>query len=419
MKDGFMTTAACISLVLLPAAECLGQLKGRMKVVAKPNVETDRMGGVDIPAADGLLKMHQSQTILHAAGGKITRVPVEKTLLPHSDEMSPQSPQVDLGPDGVVYVKQTDHLCKSTDGGRTWTAQSFGLPAGFENDDLGRWKVLGDGTFICVAMKDHDDKSPAVVWTSKDEGQNWVKRSQIAIDVKLPQTGDSYVHRHHHRGLDRLQDDTLIWAPDFRDNPWEKGHGMFFWRSTDGGKSWSEPTLWLDTGSEGAATLLPSGKVLSVVRYQRDAVAADPPELRKYMGAHASQPDKIGFKHVFLMDSEDGGQTWSTPRMLTTVYGQTFGYPAAQSDGTVVVIHDTRYGPGPAGNRAMISRDEGKTWLDEVYYLDYTKFLGSYAANVVLEDDTILTIAGSSQFTTWELVRDHTDLYAIRWKPVK
>jgi len=108
------------------------------------------------------------------------------------------------------------------------------------------------------------------------------------------------------------------------------------------------------------------------------------------------------------------------PQQLTTVFGQTFGYPVAQSDGTVVVIHDTRYGPGPAGNRAMISRDEGATWLDEVYYLDYTRFVGSYSASVVLPDDTILTIAGSSQAgNSWELVKDETDLHAIRWKPIK
>ena len=34
-------------------------------------------------------------------------------------------------------------------------------------------------------------------------------------------------------------------------------------------------------------------------------------------------------------------------------------------------------------------------------------------------DDTILTIAGSSQGgNSWEAVKDHTDLYAIRWKLV-
>jgi len=86
----------------------------------------------------------------------------------------------------------------------------------------------------------------------------------------------------------------------------------------------------------------------------------------------------------------------------------------------VVVIHDTRYGPGSAGSRAMISRDEGKTWEDEVYYMDYTTFTGSYNASVVFADDTILTITASSQAgNSWEAVIDHTDMTAIRWKPVK
>jgi len=68
----------------------------------------------------------------------------------------------------------------------------------------------------------------------------------------------------------------------------------------------------------------------------------------------------------------------------------------------------------------MISRDEGKTWLDEVYYLDSTRFTGSYTASVVIEDDTIVTIAGSSQsLGSWQAVKNKTDLYAIRWKPVK
>ena len=86
----------------------------------------------------------------------------------------------------------------------------------------------------------------------------------------------------------------------------------------------------------------------------------------------------------------------------------------------MIVIHDTRYGPGPPGSRAMISRDEGKKWLDEVYYLDSTAFTGSYSASVVLKDDTILTIAGSSQAgNSWEAVKNKTDLHAIRWRPVK
>ena len=68
----------------------------------------------------------------------------------------------------------------------------------------------------------------------------------------------------------------------------------------------------------------------------------------------------------------------------------------------------------------MISRDEGHTWEDEVYYLDFTTFTGSYNASVVLEDDVILTIAGSSQAgNSWEKVKGNTDFFAIRWRPVE
>jgi len=107
------------------------------------------------------------------------------------------------------------------------------------------------------------------------------------------------------------------------------------------------------------------------------------------------------YKHVFLVDSDDEGRSWQNFRQLTTVFGQCYGYPAALSDGTVVVIHDTRYGPGPPSGRAMISYDEGETWEDEVYYLCEG---GAYSASVVLEGDVILTIVGET---------------AIRWKPVR
>ena len=421
MRQLLILSVICVGLLLPAAGPSQAELlKGKMKLITETSVQTARLGGVDVPPADVLVKMHKNQYILRAAGGKLTKVPVERNLLPHSDGMSPQSTQVDLGPEGVVYVRQSEKLCKSTDGGRTWTVLPFAAPPGFSMDDTGRWKVLRDGTFICVAMKNHDAKGPAVVWTSRDEGQTWKKRSEIELDMKLPQTDKPYVFRYCHRGLDRLQDDTLLWAPDVRDDPYTLGHALYYFRSTDSGKTWSEPAVWIDWGSEGAATRLPSGKVLCVIRYQREADDDDGPEIRKAMGAYASRPEKIGFKNVFLMDSHDGGQTWSTPRMLTTAFGQTFGYPAAQGDGTVVVVHDTRYGPGPAGARAMISRDEGQTWLDEVYYLDHSVFVGSYSASVVFEDDTILTISGSSQAgNDWNAVSNQTDLYAIRWKPVK
>ena len=56
----------------------------------------------------------------------------------------------------------------------------------------------------------------------------------------------------------------------------------------------------------------------------------------------------------------------------------------------------------------MISHDEGQTWEDEVYYLDFSEPSG-YNQSLVLEDDTILTISA----------RNDNEITAIRWKSVK
>ncbi len=397
-----------------------------MKVITEPTVMTQQLGGVPPPSKEVLETMRRSQYILHARAGQLTQIPVTKVLLPHDQPMSPQGgTSVDLGPDGAVYVRQVKKLSKSTDGGLTWSAREVNGPSGYEIQQTGRWKVLRDGTFVCVSVVTGADvRAPAEVWASQDEGQSWKRIAQIDLDLKMPGSGQPYDERYCHRGLDRLQDDTLLWTIDVRsDADPEDGlprqHGLFLFHSQDRGRSWQGPTLMWDWGSEGSATKLPSGEVLATVRYQRDRHPQDSPEIVKHMGAYPRTPDRLGFKNVFLMNSKDGGASWTRPRMLTTAYGQTFGYPAARSDGTVIVIHDTRYGPGPPGSRAMISRDEGQTWEDEVYYLDSTNFTGSYSASVVLDDDTILTIAASSVGHSWEAVKDKTDLYAIRWKPVK
>ena len=384
-----------------------------MQIIIEPKLHTSHLGGVDVPSAEVLKRMHDSQYILHAAGGKLTRVPVEKTLLPHSDDMSPQGTHVDVGPDGTVYVKQSQVLCKSTDGGRTWTSRSL---IGMEDLPGGHWRVLRDGTFIGVdCSTGAEARDPAVVWVSQDEGITWTKRAEIPVEMNLPD-GRPYTERYTHRGLNRLQDDTLLWTVDIRDTPTTM-NGCYTFRSTDGGHAWQGPILMIDWGSEGAAVLAPSGRAFATMRYQRPPLLSDTEEMMRPM---AGSDEGRGFKNVFVMESADGGQTWSPPRMLCTVYGQTFGYPAVQSNGTVVVIHDTRYGPGPPGSRAMISRDEGKTWLDEVYYLDSTTFTGSYSASVVFADDTILSICGSSQAPgSWDEVRDNTDIYAIRWRPLE
>ena len=73
-------------------------------------MQTDRLGQVDVPLVEVLKEMHESQCILRAAEGTLSKVPVEKVLLPHSNDMNPKGTQVGLGPDGNVYVRQSQLL---------------------------------------------------------------------------------------------------------------------------------------------------------------------------------------------------------------------------------------------------------------------------------------------------------------------
>ena len=133
-----------------------------------------------------------------------------------------------------------------------------------------------------------------------------------------------------------------------------------------------------------------------------------------------SEDQRTTYKTVFLADSDDLGDTWKDLRPLTNVHFQSHGFGVGLSDGSVVVTHDHRSPPGTEGNKAMISHDEGRTWEDEVYYVSFATVpegQAGFSESVVLEDDTILTIAATSDMpVTWPGTRPVADVWAVRWK---
>ena len=392
-----------------------------------PRLKTGTMGGVPSPDRGALAQMQKGQYILHAKAGKITKVPVQKSRLPHDPKGHVQIVDTVLAPDGTIYVSQNTIICKSTDGGRTWTSHKRGpAPAGEDSGNplvhpmTGPFQLLNDGTFIKVLKNSYNEsqgKGPARVMASRDEGRSWKKISEFPIDV----SPIDYPTVIGGIPLFRFPDDTLLYTAVAYNHtaktgwPKDRRHKMIMYRSEDGGMSWDGPVEFHTWVYEGGITLLPSGRLLAVARYQRALLPGDPPDLIKKTGGKG-----YPYKHIFLLDSDDGGRSWHNFRQLTTVFGQARGFPAALSDGTVVVIHDTRYGPGVPSGRAMISYDEGQTWEDEAYYMYYGKANSGYSQNVVLEDGTILTIAGTAEVGwSWDTLIGRSDLTAIRWKPVK
>ena len=384
------------------------------------------LGGVAEPTREELADMQTSPYILRSRGGKVSKVPAEKTLLPRDPVGNEQGIHAAMGPDGTVYFSHGTTLSKSTDGGRSWSSHELTLQASPNCS----FRVLQDGTFVGTRTAGKDDPSAVVIWASGDEGRTWDKLSEVDNPAHCPVR--------HPDTLCRLADDTLLLPVESR-YQWSQDP-TYVHRSTDGGKTWSGPTgpyaeqafvesHWVGPntgpGFLGACSYevmiapMASGRLLAVIRYHGPVVPQWP----------LIDPGRgPTYKAVFLADSEDRGETWKGFRPLTNVHGQCHGFGAGLSDGSVVVTLDHRYPPGTPGNKAMISHDEGRTWEDEVYHISFATVpegQAGFSESVVLEDDTILTIAATTDLPREDSMpgsksakstAGRTDAWAIRWR---
>ena len=143
-----------------------------------PQLDTGLLGGVDTITRADLLAMQRSQYVLHARGGRLTKVPVEKSLVPRDPKGHNQGVSLTLASDGTVYVSQATTMSKSEDGGRTWTAYPVS-----EGHSI---QILADGTLVRVSDRTGlGAAGPAEVLESKDEGLTWQQRSEIPVTIPI------------------------------------------------------------------------------------------------------------------------------------------------------------------------------------------------------------------------------------------
>lgn len=172
--------------------------------------------------------------------------------------------------------------------------------------------------------------------------------------------------------------------------------------SVDEGKTWSYVSdIPIVDGTTYAnfvdphGVQLPGGRIVCHLRYQ-----------------NAANPQLYGRLSVFQTVSDDNGKTWSTPRPLMVK-----GSPPhllRHSSGALISVYGRR--EAPYGERAMVSLDDGETWITELVLRDDTKDpdLG-FPCSVELEDGSILTVY--YQFNERGGVLDQkASIMATRWK---
>lgn len=176
----------------------------------------------------------------------------------------------------------------------------------------------------------------------------------------------------------KLQDGSLLYVgKDI--NKKETGGANYSYKSVDEGKSWellSEMPI-----PEGVTNLnfvdpcalqLPSGRILVHFRYQ-----------------NGKNPELYGRFTVFQTISDDLGRTWSIPQCLGVC-----GSPPhllRHSSGAIVCVYGRR--DDPLGERAMVSLDDGETWIKDIVLTDVTPHpdLG-FPCSTELEDGSIFTV---------------------------
>ena len=335
---------------------------------------------------------------------------------------------VAMGPDGdLVVAGDTDDdkhgaLFHSADEGRTWsilcTIADFSppVPAGFKlmTHSYTGSGYAADGTLLAIERFAYNDGRPyeghsdptfhdrVQILCSADRGKTW----EIAQELD-PAPHDCLGG--NEVSIRRLSDGRLMLPVCVYDQsrpgkplPFDRyTQRALLYCSEDHGRTWSRFASLGEHTDESWIAEHPSGRLVAVTRYQRKKLPGDPPELATpyyFTDGHPVDtcveckdgPAAVGghsvYKQSAVLHSDDGGGSWSTPRIVTGWIQQT-GCIVVLSDGTVVLPFSRK--DGTHGQRFIVSYDRGESWSKAIWELNDC---GMYASSVVMPDDTIVTV---------------------------
>ncbi|MBM3802557.1 MAG: exo-alpha-sialidase [Acidimicrobiia bacterium] len=308
----------------------------------------------------------------------------------------------------AVHIPAQNQTFRSRDQGRTWHMTTNLVPPGAALLGFLREGVTLAANQIRIHQKPDGTYETAVqVFRSTDEGKSWSEPSLIEAPGSFDRVGVG-------ARICQLPDGTVLlgsaaWSSR-AEGVLTSGLGEDFspvnlvYRSRDGGKSWGKWTY----GSCGDLLALRSGRILSAGRFDRPPVADDVILWNSIPGIQYRI--RYLLKNMMLSVSEDKGYTWSQPRTATRFF-ECPGDLVEMQDGTVVLAYHQKN--EPSGSRAVISRDQGRTWDSKVYMLGWWENSGGLATSVLLSNGKVLTINRTGVSTPGRT------LVATIWQPVE
>ncbi len=347
---------------------------------------------------------------------------------PFTDWRSTNDPSVVFGPDGTGYLvyggfgntnadsgqligENGVFLAKTTDQGATWKAH---IPVILHTGEQTLDSTFEDKYYISVDMSDkspffgdlyipwkrvtaRDSATQIVLSKSTDEGETWSEPVNVSYRVTGSSEDTTFGQSFPLAATGPGGDVYVVWNHGIE-------HGVGFAKSTDGGKTFSEPEI------------IHHYNIFGITR--DISVNDNPPEWRHTLkgsvraeaypviAADITGGPRNGFIYVcwaadnipniYFSRSEDGGQTWSDPVIVHSVTGNDQFWPWMSIDplnGDLSISYfDSRNDPQNQLVECFVSysSDGGLTWTDRRaadFGTDISKnpfyghFAGDYSGN--------------------------------------
>ena len=302
-------------------------------------------------------------------------VKVDNTLTVYSVEegIGHTMPQAKRHPDGSIYINACRNgLFKSLDHGKTWMQ----IPWQFDPNGFG---ISRDGRLWIVDRQPQKSNSVILIGQSSDGGRTWETQDLDCGPFAPGGVDDPYTIATPHGAFTNffeLSDGTLMFSVGLRYDDWgdfenedqsRPGIRDVMIRTTDGGKTWGDPTIVHQHATETDFAVDPTNPrtVLAFTRIQRGLL---PGEDRAATVCSFGWP----FKNGMLLKSTDGGRTFNElPGGMTECYGHR-GAILWTKNNTVIVTRNRgcrtmeerqSRGRNGAAIEVQISCDGGRTWL--------------------------------------------------------
>jgi hypothetical protein len=261
-------------------------------------------------------------------------------------------------------------LARSRDGGETWTLEtpaSLRPPSqGGEARDLTEAMDFTDPNFAMKLWFDDASKGPSWLWHSNDRGHNWQG------PYRVPNFGQPAVAARTDYIVNGKRDAFLFLTAAKKNG---KEGRVFCARTTDGGLHW-KLVSFLGEEPEGFSIMpssvrLPKSEIVTATRVKVDQETS----------------------RIDIYASTDKAATWSL-RSKAIGTGAFSGNPPSLillRDGRLAITYGTR--TAPFGIRARLSKDQGRTWSDEIILRgDAAAWDNGYTRSVQRPDGNIVTV---------------------------